>query len=291
MNRELEHAHYLHEKATLTALVRPPVREPRALVFDGRDHLLVGDARGRLVSVHPALGTRVLLDFGGEATGIGVDGERVVLVVDDGRWIEVDRDGQVVAAGEHPFAGRVDVRFHGSQVLLTGQVGPERQTLFFEEGATAFRIRLPERAAPFIDGAGHICLVRATPRGLECIRVMPGSRFLGREQTDHALHVKGPWVLGASARGLKLWHLGTDRSRLLPLPDLASADVTPDGHHVAMGTRSGTVIFVDLRGPGRTAHATEITASSELVHDVAFSDRSRWLASAGDDLIVWTWEG
>ena len=76
----------------------------------------------------------------------------------------------------------------------------------------------------------------------------------------------------------------------LRMTDLGVASLSPDGERVAMGTRSGAVAMARLSSPEERAKPDLVRAFDGGVKAAEFSYKGRWLATAGDSLVVWTWE-
>ena len=72
--------------------------------------------------------------------------------------------------------------------------------------------------------------------------------------------------------------------------DVSAAAVDPAGEFVAVGTRTGDVAFADAaQGALERARPGKIGGHSTAVRAMAFAERARWLATASDDLRIWTW--
>lgn len=288
MSREHDDAHYLHEKRGLSPVLRPPVQNATHLAWDGTGHLLVATADGKVLSVHPAMGTRVLLEGLNPPAGLGVDGDRFVLAEHGGTWAMYDLKGSRMITAEHPFEGAVAIQFRQGKTLLTGLTAGEKQVLFFDSGRKVLRIQLPPRAVGFISD-GHFGLAQSTPTGLEVIYLRAGGRFAGYEVTNHRLVPAGDHMLGLHAGGMKVWTLPDRREIDVVLPGTTCGALSEDGRLAALGTATGGVALVDLRRPDFRANPTVVEATDAPIRSVAFSGKGRYLATGADGLILWTW--
>lgn len=281
-------AHFLHERRGLEALVKPPVGRPVALAWTGKGDLLAASADGTIDRVHPALGTsRVLSDLGPLA-GLGVDGDRFVVVERTGRWSAHDARGQRLVEGQHPFEGSVQVAFRGDRVVLTGLTKGEKQALFFENGRKVLRVQLPARGVAFVTERG-LGLAQSTPTGLEVVWLEEGGRFQGREATGHQLVAHGDRIVGLHGGGVRVWRLDTPVGVDVPVPGTTSAALTHEGGVLAVGTSEGAIALVDLGDPAAIAQPTLLEATDTPVRALAFSRKGRFLASGADQLVLWTW--
>jgi hypothetical protein len=74
------------------------------------------------------------------------------------------------------------------------------------------------------------------------------------------------------------------------LADLGVASLSPDLSRVAMGTRSGVVGMARLDSAEERAKPEMVRAFDGQVKAAEFAPKGRWLATAGDHLVVWTWD-
>ena len=289
MSRQHEDAHYLHQRRGLSVLVRPPVEDAVVLAWDGRSNLLVGTEEGLVQRVHPAMGTRTLMKDLDEPIGIGVSDDRFVLVEEGGRWGTYDLDGRRIIEAEHPFTGPVDVQFREGKVLLTGPTPSGKQLLFYDSGRKVLRIQLPEPAVPFV-ASGYLGLAQSTPIGLEVIYMRDNGRFHGTEFTPHVLRAYEDYILGTHAGGVRVWDLTEGEHVDVSLAGTVSTTLSHDGHLVALGTADGKVAVAALHSAEARASPVVVEATDEPIRAIAFSRKGKYLASGGEDVIVWTWE-
>lgn len=286
----LDDPHYLHGKSGLSLVVRPPVRGAAELSWTGDGWLVVATRVGQLLLAHPVLGTRLLSDREVPVLGLGTWEDRVVTFTQDGAWRLLDTQGRELHSGTHPFVDRVQVQFHEQRVVVTGATSRDRQTLFYEDGRKVFRVRLPPRAVAFVDTQGKVGLAQATQSGLEVVRMQPGARFSSDPLLPHDLEVAGDHVVGVTGRGACVWSVTTQDVIQVPLDGTTAAALSADARWLGLGTFSGGVALVDLTAPRTDAPPPLVQASEQPITDVAFAPRGRWMASAADDLILWTWD-
>lgn len=288
MPRDHDDAHYLHGRHGLSVLVRPPVEAASHLAWDGAGNLLVATQRGTLLRVHPAMGTSFVLEGCAQPTGLGVDGDRFVLVERDGTWGTYTIDGQKLISGDHPFAGYVTVQFREKKVLLTGRTQAEKQVLFYDSGRKVLRIQIPPKAVGFIS-SGHFGLAQSIPVGMEVIYLRDGGRFQGRETTNHVLYAFRDHIVGVHPEGARVWSLVEGESRDVYLPGTVCAALDWDGRMLALGTAEGQVALADLDDEASCATPVVVDAADVPIRALSFSRKGKYLASSADDLVIWTW--
>lgn len=294
MARDVTDAHFLHQRAGLEPVVRPPVPSPTALCWvPGREELLVSDRTGRIQHVDPLLGTRVVAEDLGEGAAIAVheDRRRWVLLTREGRFVIGDlREGEL-ARGKHPFLAGMEALFYQDYVVAVGDAVDGRMMLVIRvDGTIRGRVKLPARVTPLIKSDGRLYLARSTPSGLAVIPFGRGMRFPGGESTAHRLRGTGHHVLGVTPTGVALWSEGSDTARSMRLPDLATGDISRDGRYLGLGTRFGGVALALIESLDRRVNPHLVKAFEDPVLCVAFSDRGRWLATGAEGLQLWTWE-
>ncbi len=288
MNGE-EDPHYLHGRTGLAVAVRPPVKMPTALCWTDDGWLVIGTQHGRVLMTHPAMGTRLLAQLEAPPAGLGTNEGRIYIFERDGTWQEVDKQGELVARGTHPFVDSVQVRFHERRVIVTGPTARDRQTLFYEDGEKVFRVRLPPRAVAFVDARARVGLAQATTEGLEVVRMQPGSRFSSTPLLPHDLSVVGAYVIGVTGRGCCVWTIDTGESTQVEMDGTTAGALTLDGRWLALGTWKGSVALVDLHDPASVVQPVLVEASEQPVTTISFASNGQWMSSGADDLILWTW--
>jgi len=294
VTRELTHAHYLHDRGGLEPLLRPPVEEPTCLAWrPGTERLIVGNRRGQLFEVDPVMGTSPLAsDLGWTAAlALHPDDDRFVVLNADGGWTLGRLSGEVIGTGKHGFNRRMSAFFHREYLVLAGDAPDGRFVLVVAGNKVAARIRVPHRAIPALDEAGKLILVRSTQAGIEVQPLSRNPRVSDIESTAHHLRAYHDTFLGYTVIGLVVW----DRKDLqnttsLRMTDLGVASLSPDGSRAAMGTRSGAVAMARLASPEERARPDLVRAFEGPVKAAEFASKGRWLATAGDHLVVWTWE-
>lgn len=295
VTRELTNAHYLHEKGGLEALVRPPVEEPTCLVWKPRsEQLLVGNRRGQMFEVDPVMGTVQRAEGLGWTAALAVheDKERYVVLNADGGWV-IGKIGQEapVAKGQHGFTRRMSVFFHREYAVMSGDAPDGRYVIIVAGGRVVARIRVPHRAIAMIGHDDKLKLVRSTQAGLKVRPLSREPKVDDLESTAHHLRAFDAHVLGYTVIGLVVWpREDVQRSVSMRMTDLGVATLSPDGTRVAMGTRSGAVAMARLDSPEERMKPDLVRAFDGTVKAVEFAEKGRWLATAGDALVVWTWE-
>lgn len=292
VTRELNAAHYLHERRGLEAVVRPLVPEPTCLAWrPASEQLMVGTRSGELFEVDPIMGTTRVGHGLGWLSSIAVhpDNMRYIALSASGRYTVGELGGGVVAEGEHGFNRRMSAFWYRDYAVLVGDSARKRSVVILQNGKVVRRIGVPHRAVPRIGPDGKLQLLRSTLQGLQVRRLAVESAPQDLESTNHVLRVYGNAVLGYTVLGLVVWE--GQRAISLRLADLGSACLSRDGTMVGMGTRSGAVALASLATPESRARPDVVAAYEGPVHAVEFSQKGRWLATAGDALVLWTWEG
>lgn len=293
VTRELTHAHYLHDRGGLEALVRPPVEEPTCLIWrPGSEELLVGNRRGQLFTVDPVMGTSVVAEDLGWTTVVAVhpDDDRYAVLNADGKF-SIGVGGEVSFEGKTGFNRRMSAFFHKDYLIMAGDAADGRFVVVVAGDKVAARIRVPHRAIPTMDAAGKLTLVRSTQAGLETVPLSRNPRVSDIESTAHNLRAYDSAILGFTVIGLVVWDREDPSvTTSLRLTDLGVASLSYDGSRAAMGTRSGAVAIARLASPEERARPDLVRAFDGPVKAAEFSSKGRWLATAGDHLVIWTWE-
>lgn len=292
VTREITSAHYLHERTGLEAVVRPPVPEPTCLAWrPGMEQLLVGNRGGDLFEVDPVMGTtRRAHGLGAVRTlAIHPDNRRYLAVCADGRFVVGEIGGGEIARGDHDLNRRMSAFWLQDYAIVVGDSGAGRAVLILHDGKVVRRIPVPHRAVPRVGADGKLELVRSTPKGLVVRKLPKNPTPVDLESTAHILRCFPDAVIGYTVIGLVVWR--ADSAVSLRLADLGVATLSDDAQWVAMGTRSGAVALASLLTPESRSRPDIVAAFEGPVHAVEFSKRGRWLATAGDSLVIWTWDG
>ena len=253
----------------------------------------MGSRRGQLYEVDPVMGTSVLATDLGWTTALALhpDDDRYVVLNADGGWTLGKVGGDVIASGKHGFNRRMSAFFHKDYAVLAGDAPDGRFVLVLSGGKVAARIRVPHRAIPALDDSGKLVLVRSTQAGLKIQPLTRNPRFSDEESTAHNLRAYDGSILGFTVIGLVVWDRNdTQNTTSLRMTDLGVASLSPDGARAAMGTRSGAVAMARLASPEERARPDLVRAFEGPVKAAEFASKGRWLATAGDHLVVWTWE-
>jgi hypothetical protein len=290
--REVTEAHYLHERHGLEAVLRPPVGYPTALAWVPRkEELLVTTRDGKLHSVDPVLGTRVVAEDIGEAAALDIhqDRNRFLVVARNGSWRIGQLSGGDQFVGKHDFLGHIDAFFFGPYVILVGDEGGGRYLLVVGKGEVRSRVRLPKNVIALPD-QNTLKLARSTPAGLQVIAFGKGATFKKTERTAHVLQRSRGHILGMTPTGIAVWTPEGGAPRSMRMPELTAADLCRDAKMLGMGTRHGAVALARLDQVDKRVHPDLVKAFDSPVSTVQFSDRGRWLATGGERLQIWTWE-
>jgi hypothetical protein len=200
-------------------------------------------------------------------------------------------DGEVVVEGKTGFTRRMSAFFHKDYLVMAGDAADGRFVVVVSDGRVAARIRVPHRAIPAMDPAGKLTLLRSTQAGLESMPLSRNPAVSDVESTAHNLRVYDSKILGYTVIGLVVWdRLDPSDTTSMRLTDLGVASLSPDGERAALGTRSGAVAIARLDSHEERARPDLVRAFEGPVTGVEFASKGRWLATAGDNLVIWTWE-
>jgi hypothetical protein len=293
LTREITNAHYLHDRSGLESILRPPVEEPTCLVWRPRsEQLLVGSRRGLLCEVDPIMGTSTVAEGLGWVAALAVhdDNQRYLAMNADGGYTLSAFSGEVIASGQHGFNRRMSVFFHRDYAVMTGDAPDGRFVIILSGAKVAARIRVPHRAIPMIGPDDKLKLVRSTAAGPVISPLTRDPKVVDDESTAHHLRAYPGRILGYTVIGLVVWPAGEGAAVSMRLADLGVASLSPDLTRVAMGTRSGVVGMARVDSPEERARPEMVRAFDGAVKALEFAPKGRWLATAGDQLVVWTWE-
>lgn len=294
MSREVTEAHYLHERSGLEAVLRPPVERPCACCWVPRkEELLVATFGGELVRVDPVLGTSPVIEGVGRTLVLDVDasGEHFLQVDLEGNWrIGRLRDGTILVEEKHAFVAGHTGLFLGEHVVVAGDE-PEGRFLYLYRGAERRgRVRVPDRVVPLRTDGHTLRLARSTEAGLVVIDLPDGRFPRDLPSTAHRLQPTPGHVLGFTESGVCLWSNDGGQPHSMRIPENTAGDVSSDGSYMALGTRHGAVVLARVDRFEKRIRPDLVRAFDEPVVSVSFSRRGRWLATAADTLIIWSWE-
>lgn len=287
--------HYLHERRALEALVSPPVDQASALAWHPRrEEMVVASRSGALWSVDPVMGTRCLADDLPEAGALCVapEGDRVaVLGRGDGLQVRAWPGGERLCEAALPLLGDLQIGFWRGGIFAAGQ-GMERRELFVldDRGRRKARGELPPGVVVGLDAERRICLGRVGSQGPEILRLGEG-RFRPQEPTSHRLRFAGPGtLLGVAEGGVTVWAPDSPPLTVRAF-GVSAAALSPQGTHLALGTREGGVALAGLEGnsPLSRAHPGRTGGHEQAVRALQFSLRGRWLASLAERIWLWSW--
>ena len=131
---------------------------------------------------------------------------------------------------------------------------------------------------------------RVTAEGAEVVKL--GVKLASREPTSHRLRFSNQKGLlyGTADGGVTIWPGPKHPPVTVRSFGITSASVSDCGRWVGMGTRDGNVALADIsaNAPSR-GQPIRCGGHDEAVHSVAFSQKGKWMASAGYDCWIWRW--
>jgi hypothetical protein len=290
--RDITDAHYLHERHGLELILEPPVEEPCALCWlPGRRGLLAAEVSGRLMLVHPILGTRVVAEGLDVVTCLAVhpSGRKYAALNAKGLWIEGMVRGAVLRQAEHGLTGECTLTYFRNKLLITGENNARRTLLLLDEGRTHIQARIPRGSLPF----GHnerIYLARSTKKGLHVIPFAAEARFPKSPLTKHRLSFTGESILGLTEDGACLWNIEDKTPRSVRLSELTTGALSCNGEFLALGTQVGVVGLAAMNRPYRRIRPYLVRSFDQAVTTLAFSEKDQWLAAGADTLQILAWE-
>lgn len=293
------HAHFLHEKKGLSAVISPPIDRPRALCWTGRsDRLLVATDAGEVVEFDAVLGTRELNVTVRDPAEMlaSKDGRRFVLIERaHGISLHQSSDGQRLAHLPVPMLSDISaVWFRRGPdswgLAVAGDDLDGRKVVLASEDLSRHKVaRVPARTAVGVNEAGALVYGRISSGGLAVAKF--GDPLPQGPPTRHRLRfASAGLVMGMADGGVTLWQGADAAPRTIMVYDVSAAAVHPEGELVAVGTRTGEVAFSgSMNGVLERARPGKVGGHSTAVRAMAFAEGSRWLATAADDLRIWTW--
>lgn len=284
-------AHYLHDARPLEVVVRPPVEQPRALAWVPREEsLVVASEDGSLHLVETLFGTRRVGTVPSSPARISVrDGLLAVLDRRGELQVRDFPDGPVRWSVPTGLLGGYTLAWWRRGVAVAGNDAEARRVVVFDlEGKVVARARVPERTALGSTGDGHLVLARSTDAGLD---VSPFGRPLpAGTPTEHHL-VVGPdlCVAGVATGGVTYWPAPRAAPVTIKIYDVCTVTLSPDGGYVAAGTRLGGVaISPTVVGGEHRVRPARIEGHEGPVVAMEFATRGRWLATAAERCLVWS---
>ncbi len=293
--REVTEAHYLHERHGLEAVLRPPIRNPTALCWiPKREKLVVGTRDGKLHTVDPIMGVRVVAEDVGEPAEVRIheDKKTYLCMSRNGRFVVGELQGEHHYVGKHSFLGGMSCFWMGNNVIMVGDEVDGRVLMVVNKGKTKLRAKLPERVVAMPNETlKGLMLARSTPAGLSVINLGKQRFPKGLDSTVHRLTHSGQYVMGITPTGVVVWPRDGGTPQSMRLPDLTVGQISRDGKYLGLGTRSGAVALARIDEKEKRIHPDLVKAFDGPVTSVAFSERGRWLATGGTEhLQIWSWE-
>ena len=286
-------AHFLHERPALQALVSPGVDHPRAICWVPNDEALVLAARsGALTLFEPAYGTRSLGEAVADPARMHIAGDRIAVlsstgILDVRSWPELAPTYRVATG----LIGHLNLVCWAGGVAVAGDdgAGVRRVIAYDGGGKMVGRVKVPLRVAVGVLQNGFIYLARGTTEGMSVTPV--GRPIPPGEGTAHVLRVsESGAVLGIAAGGVTLWRGAQEPPVTIKCFDASAAALSPDGEHVAIGTRIGRIAYARPRpGDALRGNPVRVEGHNTAVFAVEFSRRARWLATCAERCWVWSY--
>ncbi|MEY3210209.1 MAG: hypothetical protein RIT28_690 [Pseudomonadota bacterium] len=290
-------AHYLHERKGLSAVLSPALERPRALSWIGtQERLLVATEEGELIEVDVVFGSRTLPHTVEDPAEMSCspDGQKVV-VVERAKNISLRRtsDGQKIAELHFPLLSDITItwfkRGEGWGVAVAGDDLEGRKVVLLPDDFSKHKVaKIPPRAAIGVDALGALQYGRVTQAGVSIVSF--GKPLAVGAPSRHRLRFGGGGLLmGMAEGGVTLWPSVDRPPRTIIAYDVSAATLDTKGEQVAVGTRTGDVSLSSAStGALERARPGKVGGHSSAVRAMAFSARGRWLATAADELRVWT---
>lgn len=286
--------HFLHEKEGLSPVISPPLDDVRAIGWvPERELLVVATGDGRLSTVDPVMGQHLVCADVGEVGALQVSADRsLIVLVTRTPAVELRElaTGKLLQRMPIELIGDQWVGFWSGGIAVTGRGLDRRAFVVFDaKGGRRAQGDLPEGYSIGVGPRARLQVVRASTGGPE---VSPlGKALPPAEVTSHRLRLfPSGALLGLAEGGVTIWGAAGASPRTLRGFHITSATLDKDARHLAIGTRTGTVLFVGVPPQGALQPLPVRAGGHEgAVRAVAFSDRGRWLATVGQRLWLWTW--
>ena len=283
-------AHFLHARVGLQQVLHVPVEEPRALArIPAREGFLIGDKSGELLELDPLMGTRSIGRFGEEIAALAATrrGSRILVVGRGGSWHIVDRKGNTLRSGQHPFVAGLYAWSFGQEFALGGCTETMTGVHIVSEGG-ARHVNLPSGSV-LVPGDDGPVAAWSTTEGLQRCG-LEALEDANEDRTAHNLRVSGHHVLGYTPGGLCIWD-ADGRSQSVRWRDPVAGDVDPKGSWLAVASRQGELGFAAVSAGVPIERPVVVELEEEVpVRALCFSAKRSWLASAGDGVRLWTWD-
>jgi len=290
--RDTRDAHYLHERREIEPLVSPPIEEARVLEWlPDREELVVGAASGYLARVDPIMGTQILAEGLGEpgALAASPDGQRLAVLV---RGVGLDvRDtatGACLFKVMEPLIADLWVGFWQQGVAFSGGGLEGRHVIVTDRyGVVRARAKLPEGAVVGVGKSGGLLVGRVSDQGAEVVPL--GKPLSRRNPTSHRLRFNANGVLyGIAEGGVTVWPSPRHPSVTVRVHGATAAALSPVGGKLAIGTRNGGVTVTEVMADApQRCHPGQTEGHEKPVQAIAFSNKGRWIATAGE--VCWLW--
>jgi len=275
------------------------LERPRAISWVARtERLLVATEAGELIEVDPVFGSRTLPFTVSDTAELCISPDKkLALVVERGRRVVVLnlRDGAVIGEVALQLLSDISAMWFklksGEQAVVVAgdQLNARRVAVMSVDLKRRKIARVPSRTAVGTDVNGRLVCARITADGLHVIPF--GQPLPGGEPSKHRVRfAEGGTILGIAEGGVTIWRGPGESPRTIMVYDVSAAAIDPKGEQVAIGTRSGEVAFSSIQeGSVQRARPGKVGGHSSAIRAMAFSRRGRWLATASDELRIWTW--
>jgi len=288
MGRETE-AHYLHQRIGLELALKPPVESPVAAAWADNGQLLTGTRGGDLVLVDTALGTRTVAGIGERIARIARGNGWFVIGV-AGAWVWLDEGFQELASGRLDLGLVVDAQAKDGVALVNGELDRRRYTFLVDRKGREKSVKVPHGALGYFSSGGGFQVARATERGLEVVRPGSGQRFKQVRVGKQVLRAAGRRLVGFTQGATCVWSVKDDAPASMPVHLPTCASLHPEGAVVAVGTALGGIALANLNNFQSRMQPYVVKAYSRPVTEIAFSPSGSWLATIGENLLIWSWE-
>ena len=297
--RETRDAHYQHEKKGITAVLSPPLERPRAISWVVHaEKLLVATEAGQLIEVDPVFGSRTLPIVVNDVAEMAVSPDKkLALIVERGRRVAVFnlRSGELVGEVALQLLSDISASWYtmknGELAVVVGgdQLSDRRVALMSADLKRRKIARVPARTAIGTDYNGRLVCARITAGGLHVIPF--GQPLPAGDASKHRVRfAESGAILGIAEGGVTIWRGPGEPPRTIMVYDVSAASLDSKNSQVAIGTRSGEVAFSKVQeGSVERARPGKVGGHSSAIRAMAFSRRGRWLATASDELRIWTW--